>query len=80
MDRHEIAILIPSKKTVDIIDISSSSEGNDAAARFQVKREEDDDAAAKDRAAERDEDDDAPAGLDVKLTRRGKIYYMEHAY
>ena len=72
MDRHEVAMLVPSKKTVETIDISSSSEGDGAAARVQVKHEEADDAAAKVCAAEREEDD-APA--DVQLTRRGKIYY-----
>ena len=72
MDRHEVAMLVPSKKTVETIDISSSSEGDGAAARVQVKHEEADDAAAKDCAAEREEDD-APA--DVQLTHRGKIYY-----
>jgi hypothetical protein len=74
MDRHEVAILVPSKKTVETIDISSSSEGDGAAARAQVKHEEADDAAAKDCAGEREEDD-APAPANVQLTRRGKIYY-----
>ena len=72
MDRHEVAMLVPSKKTVETIDISSSFEGDGAAARVQVKHEETDDAAAKDCAAEREEDD---APTDVQLTRRGKIYY-----
>ena len=62
----EVAIMVPAKKPVVTIDISSSSEGHGALA---VKREVDDDAASKDRAAERKKDDAAPAGR-VKLTRK----------
>ena len=46
---YEVAILVPSKKAVETIDISSSSEGEDGAPdRVHVKQEEADDAAAMD--------------------------------
>ncbi|KAK1615718.1 hypothetical protein QYE76_021235 [Lolium multiflorum] len=67
---YEVAISVPSKKVVETIDISSSSEGEDGAPdRVHVKQEEADYAAAMDCAAEHEEV--APPPADVHLTRRG---------
>jgi hypothetical protein len=71
---YEVAILVPSKKAVETIDISSSSEGEDGALdRVHVKQEKADDAAAMDCAAEHEEVAPPPPA-DVHLTRRGKKY------
>ncbi|KAK1692237.1 hypothetical protein QYE76_008934, partial [Lolium multiflorum] len=68
---YEVAILVPSKKAVETIDISSSSEGEDGALdRVHVKQEKADDAAAMDCAAEHEEVAPPPPA-DVHLTRRG---------
>lgn len=67
---YEVAILVPSKKAVETIDIRSSSEGeDDAPDRVHVKQEEADDDAAMDCEAEHEEV--APPPGDVHLIRRG---------
>lgn len=79
MDLHEVSILVAAKKIkiADTIDISSSSEGDGAAAKDHVVKlgEEGDGAAASDLHASAGApvhlDDAAAARLSAKLTRRG---------
>jgi hypothetical protein len=82
MDQHEVCILVPAKKAADIVDISSSSEGDGAAARIHasvVKHEQESDGDASP-GDQQEEDDATAATVVVKLTRRGKIYTMHGAY